>query len=78
MSDNEVKERLLVVDERCRLCTWVRVDDVCHRCGNDVLPNADYFHAACAAEYAAGQETYVRRRQQAAQAPPCSWFRKGC
>lgn len=76
MSDNEVKEALLVVDERCRLCTWVRVEGVCHRCGNDVIPNADYFHAACAAEYAAGQHSHEHRRARAAQAPPCPRFRR--
>ena len=74
MTDNEVGEKLLAADEHCRLCVWVRMDDVCHRCGNDALPNDEYFHAASAAEYAAGQATYRGRRRWAAEAPPCPRF----
>ena len=66
MTDNEVGEKLLAADEHCRLCVWVRMDDVCHRCGNDALPNDEYFHAASAASTPPGK----RRTAGGAGGPP--------
>lgn len=74
MSDNEVGERLQVIDETCRQCANVRIDHSSHRCSNDLMPNQEYFQAAAAAEYAAGLHNYNGQKHPAAHAPPCAWF----
>lgn len=75
MSDNEVRERLLVVDETCRCCVNNSGEtNQPHRCVNMMVDNDLYFFAASAAEYAFGNYAYGALQSKAAAAPPCPWF----